>query len=75
MIAAEPSRLAFIRVDQRDVGATSVVIGADQLNQLPAGPAVRTMRRHRDDPLVDDAGGGGMLTTTYQPLDRAVTLD
>jgi hypothetical protein len=74
VIAVEPLRLQFVRIDQRGAGARSIVIGADVLSQLPAGPAVLTMRRHHDYPLEDEPGGGGKLTTTYQPLDRAITL-
>jgi len=75
VIAVEPLRLDFERWDQRAVGATSIVLDAGKLSQLAPGPAVISLRRHRDYPLAEDAGGGGKLTTTYQPRDGAVTLE
>ena len=75
LIAAEPVRLDFERWDQRAVGATSVVLDAGKLGAIAPGPAVISLRRHRDHALDEDAGAGGKLTTTYQPRDAALTLE
>jgi hypothetical protein len=64
----------FVRFDQRNVGATDVVLSAAELAKLPRGASTLTLRRHRDYPLKQGTSLGGKITTTYQPLDRRFEL-
>jgi hypothetical protein len=74
VLADDDNRFRFIRVDQRNVGATDVVIPASDLSSLPEGPAVVSLRRHRDLVPSQPAPAGGKLTITYQAPNQFVLL-
>jgi hypothetical protein len=64
----------FARFEQRNVGATSVVLTASELAKLPRGATTLSMRRYRDFPLLQGTSEGGKIVTTYQPIDRRFEL-
>ncbi|MEL6340839.1 MAG: hypothetical protein AAFQ65_13085 [Myxococcota bacterium] len=75
VVARDNNRLDFIRVDQRGIGATSVVLPADRLQTLGRGEAVISVRRHRDLPLTDATSAGGKITVTFQAPDRLTRIE
>lgn len=66
IMANDRNRFDFIPVDQRDVGATSVLIPSGFLDALTRDTAVIGVRRHTDHALEDGTSSGGKMTTTFQ---------
>jgi hypothetical protein len=74
VVASAANHFVFVRVDQAAPGATEVVLPADKLAAVGPGPALISLRRHRDTAPAEAPAAGGLVRTTYQPPDRAVTL-
>ncbi len=74
IVAHTANPFLFVRVDQRNQGATNVVVPANDLARLPRGPAKLGLRLYRERALAEGSSAGGKITTTYQPIDRDLTL-
>lgn len=77
VVARDANRLDFAVWYETKVGARSMVLTKDGLAKVQAGASVLSLRRHRNYPLPAgaDTGGGGRVTTTFQPLDHPFVLE
>ncbi len=77
VVARDANRLNFAVWYETKVGARSVVLTKDGMAKVQAGGCIITLRRHRNYPLPAgaDTGGGGRVTTTFQPLDHSFVLE
>lgn len=75
LVVKDADGVSFIRVDQFDVGATSITVPANILAKVGGTSALLTIRRHTffDDPNAPDAGG--QVHLTYEGKSKTVPLE
>lgn len=69
-----PSKVSLNRVSTKEVGATRIVLPADQIAQLTPGSGFLAMRRFRNLPG-DGTEVGSKVTGSYQPRSLPITVE
>lgn len=55
-------------------GATDIVMGTNQLSNLPVGPSTLYMNRSTDVTVSEGTGEGGIIKGVYRPVNRTIEV-